>query len=760
MMKAEPTSPRLDHFWPKNYDDNRKPKPLLKRVAHSGSPSPPNSTKHSKPYFPNKSWVRRPSDASETSTLVGSSSAGTLSSSGSASSLLNRLGMTSPEDDSPSLLRRMQDPEQVPTKPHHPKRKPSGASASPTRPQEATLSEARDFAERLIQEALHSGMAGSPTPLTSNCSKGDNQPEETPMDLDEDSDYASTKPENNKQNGSFVDDESFSSAHASESAVDELLARGKSTDNSPAPPSPSLDKTPSVAPLVAQTNSQLPPSLSSPQVSPSTLEGVRQILLPIVLQNALRRDANADQETIKRNAASLLTDEQCLDFIRLAQETKKQLAEKEQQQKLAVVPSKEEDNNKPDLRRTAAREPSGPAADVSQSNMFNPHRIPDSGWPKKRPQSLSQAEEGPSVSGPSLKGKEREPTQDAGPSRMQRVATTDSEASSRSTIRPDERGREGDYRSPERSRDNGWNRDRIRRASYNEHSGESEKTIPQSISPPSAPRHDRSPLKPQAITVRIPFPFKKRDQSTDLKVKKELLSPSRDVRRSVSPNQYNRSDPARRHGSPPPWGTRYEEDRNRPRRRSRSPDVRQSYPNRYGERRSRSPSPHMRRHRSPGVYDRRERGRSRDSRDYRSPVEDRYRRPSMTSVGGGDRMDVDSLPLSPIKSPVIENVSQPKNYTPRAPAAMLTNIPPPSTAWEGGSSGAVANTGKVSASNVEGPTTLASSPKSASESSAETGEIVEKRKKSVLSQSRNSLGESARQLVQVCMLLVRSPTFY
>lgn len=149
-MKTEPISPQLEaSIWsrPKPYDETRRFK--AKQLSRSGSRSP-TRTKQQKPYFSNKSWVRRPSDASEASTLVGSGNG-----SGAAptsTSLLNRLGDAPADDTSPSLLRRLTSPR--PTLDKTSPRKKSRTSISPSH-RKAALSEAQVFAERVIQDALN-----------------------------------------------------------------------------------------------------------------------------------------------------------------------------------------------------------------------------------------------------------------------------------------------------------------------------------------------------------------------------------------------------------------------------------------------------------------------------------------------------------------------------------------------------------------------------------------------------------------------------
>lgn len=157
MIKAEPISPRLDGKWSRPFDSHRK-----RRSSNSGSQSPPPRARQQK-YFANKS-VRRPSDASETSTLVGSAAGGPNS-----SSLLDRMGTAYADDDTPSLLLRLTD--RTPTYDRASHSRKNSITKPPS--QMDTLSAAQDFADRLIQEALQNG-AGTINSLNGErASKGD-----------------------------------------------------------------------------------------------------------------------------------------------------------------------------------------------------------------------------------------------------------------------------------------------------------------------------------------------------------------------------------------------------------------------------------------------------------------------------------------------------------------------------------------------------------------------------------------------------------
>ena len=173
-MKTEPVSPTLDgQFWPRQvpYEDGRRnPR---KHLSHSGSRSPTRN-KQTK-YYNNKSWVRRASDASEASTLAGSTAGG-------SASLLDRIGLVAPAaDDSPSLLLRLTDPKPPPHSKPSPKRK-AEASASPARPA-AALSEAENFADRLIQEAMQNGVATKVRPVNGTNGSGSGLRASSPVRL-------------------------------------------------------------------------------------------------------------------------------------------------------------------------------------------------------------------------------------------------------------------------------------------------------------------------------------------------------------------------------------------------------------------------------------------------------------------------------------------------------------------------------------------------------------------------------------------------
>ena len=55
------------------------------------------------------------------------------------------------------------------------------------------------------------------------------------------------------------------------------------------------------------------------------IEQAKQLLIPVITQNARLRDPDADEETIRNRVMTTLTDEQCLDFAKIARNLRSQI---------------------------------------------------------------------------------------------------------------------------------------------------------------------------------------------------------------------------------------------------------------------------------------------------------------------------------------------------------------------------------------------------------------------------------------------------
>lgn len=111
----------------------------------------------------------------------------------------------------------------------------------------------------------------------------------------------------------------------SEAAVDDLLMREDADDPpSSSPPMP-------IRPLETDTKvADSPNNLASSSTSVSTdrtaaLEQMRQLILPVIIQNIRLRDPNADVQQVTNRVMSLMTDEQCMQFMNLATQAKSQM---------------------------------------------------------------------------------------------------------------------------------------------------------------------------------------------------------------------------------------------------------------------------------------------------------------------------------------------------------------------------------------------------------------------------------------------------
>ncbi|THH31515.1 hypothetical protein EUX98_g2675 [Antrodiella citrinella] len=237
--------------------------------------------------------------------------------------------------------------------------------------------------DRIIQQALIEGLGTADNGTDGKAADRDSTPySRIKMDLDDIFDYVVL---HSPGKDLIVKPEGRATVPSSEFISDELLSRGNVSDNKSAP-LPSLIEPPYMA--VASTSSSQPSPPPPSSGIPSTLQEVRQILLPVILQNALRRDPHADSEAIKRSAVDLLTDEQCLEFVRLAQETRTQLAAKEERERQRVPKqqlSSERDIGIP-VDPTRIREHAPQEITSATGDM---QRIQDNGWPKDRVPSAS-----------------------------------------------------------------------------------------------------------------------------------------------------------------------------------------------------------------------------------------------------------------------------------------------------------------------------------------------------------------------------------
>ncbi|KAI9066246.1 hypothetical protein FKP32DRAFT_1673991 [Trametes sanguinea] len=117
-------------------------------------------------------------------------------------------------------------------------------------------------------------------------------------------------------------------------------------------------------------------SLSSSAVSlPShVLDKCRSLLLPSIVQHAMRRNPNLDPKTAEKRALALLSGDKCAEFIRLA---KRMRAELQGEQKRASVPPS--DNSLPGSRAESKRpreEDSG-SEQAKRQRLHSPDKLSD-----------------------------------------------------------------------------------------------------------------------------------------------------------------------------------------------------------------------------------------------------------------------------------------------------------------------------------------------------------------------------------------------
>lgn len=83
----------------------------------------------------------------------------------------------------------------------------------------------------------------------------------------------------------------------------------------------------------AQPPAPLPSTASDPnestQFRAQLIEEARRLLIPVISQNIRLREPNLNEETIQQRVMALVTDEECLDFVRLAQQAKNQMVDKQ-----------------------------------------------------------------------------------------------------------------------------------------------------------------------------------------------------------------------------------------------------------------------------------------------------------------------------------------------------------------------------------------------------------------------------------------------
>ncbi|CAL1717171.1 unnamed protein product [Somion occarium] len=95
-----------------------------------------------------------------------------------------------------------------------------------------------------------------------------------------------------------------------------------------------------------QSTSASPSAAAAPRPLLSILEEAKHLMAPIILQNARRRDSKADEGLIRRKVEALLTEEHCLEFVRLAKEAQAQMTTRE------VTPAPELLNGRTSVKRS------------------------------------------------------------------------------------------------------------------------------------------------------------------------------------------------------------------------------------------------------------------------------------------------------------------------------------------------------------------------------------------------------------------------
>ncbi|THG96262.1 hypothetical protein EW026_g5539 [Hermanssonia centrifuga] len=96
------------------------------------------------------------------------------------------------------------------------------------------------------------------------------------------------------------------------------------------------------------------PSSDSPQsslkpaspVDLALMEEAKRLLIPVIARNAQLRDPDADMEAIKERVMSLVTDAQCLEFVRLAREARDQMQDKSERVAADLAKSGREERGK------------------------------------------------------------------------------------------------------------------------------------------------------------------------------------------------------------------------------------------------------------------------------------------------------------------------------------------------------------------------------------------------------------------------------
>lgn len=132
---------------------------------------------------------------------------------------------------------------------------------------------------------------------------------------------------------------------ASETAVDELLAEVLENDVAKAqrdnPIRPSTDTTPNLNVMdrslphmqpSADHNSVHADEQTQKPVAVNVLDECRKLVMPHLLQNAIRRDPSVDQDRLRRQAETLFSDKCCGEFIDLAKRAVAQMREKQERE--------------------------------------------------------------------------------------------------------------------------------------------------------------------------------------------------------------------------------------------------------------------------------------------------------------------------------------------------------------------------------------------------------------------------------------------
>ncbi|KAI0091150.1 hypothetical protein BDY19DRAFT_685919 [Irpex rosettiformis] len=122
--------------------------------------------------------------------------------------------------------------------------------------------------------------------------------------------------------------------------ADMLIASALADATKAAPKTTTSVSGTAVSDSVATTSANLPRDSNLPavggsethdggvDVTPSRtelIEQAKQLLIPIITQNARLRDPDADAETIRNRVMSMITDEQCLDFLKIARSVRDQI---------------------------------------------------------------------------------------------------------------------------------------------------------------------------------------------------------------------------------------------------------------------------------------------------------------------------------------------------------------------------------------------------------------------------------------------------